>query len=331
MVFGFLFNNNKNNVTTKFKSGGFRYPLEALTESTDYLQFTIVEYQSVKERGSGSLVGTPGSRRIGPQGTRDKATKILGSIILQMPSNIQDGNAVDYGESKMNTLMGAAAGVIGAGIEGGGEVISGMLSKDKASVEAAKGKMSQEMKNAMGTDASVMDAASDFVTAKATSAALGALGGNVSAAQLLARQTGQIFNPNMELLFNGPTLRNFNFSFKMTPRSPEEALEVKNIIRMFKLNMAPKTKNTGSVGGSGIFLKTPSVFELRYKKGAGEHPFLHKFKQCFLTNISVNYTGEGVYATYDDATPISMTMDLSFKELEPIYDVDYDFADGVGF
>ena len=331
MVFGFLFNNNKNNVTTKFKSGGFRYPLEALTESTDYLQFTIVEYQSVKERGSGSLVGTPGSRRIGPQGTRDKATKILGSIILQMPSNIQDGNAVDYGESKMNTLMGAAAGVIGSGIEGGGEALSAMIKGDKAGMEAATNKMSKNMKGAVGVDESIMDAASDFVTAKATSSALGALGGNVSAAQLLARQTGQIFNPNMELLFNGPTLRNFNFSFKMTPRSPEEALEVKNIIRMFKLNMAPKTKNTGSVGGSGIFLKTPSVFELRYKKGASEHPFLHKFKQCFLTNISVNYTGEGVYATYDDATPISMTMDLSFKELEPIYDVDYDFADGVGF
>ena len=330
MVFG-LFNNNKNNVTTKFKSGGFRYPLEALTESTDYLQFTIVEYQSVKERGSGSLVGSPGSRRIGPQGTRDKATKILGSIILQMPSNIQDGNAVDYGESKMNTLMGAAAGVIGAGIEGGGEALAAMVKGDKAGMEAATNKMSKNMKGAVGVDESIMDAASDFVTAKATSSALGALGGNVSAAQLLARQTGQIFNPNMELLFNGPTLRNFNFSFKMTPRSPEEALEVKNIIRMFKLNMAPKTKNTGSVGGSGIFLKTPSVFELRYKKGSSEHPFLHKFKQCFLTNISVNYTGEGVYATYDDATPISMTMDLSFKELEPIYDVDYDFADGVGF
>ena len=330
MVFGF-FNNNKNNVTTKFKSGGFRYPLEALTESTDYLQFTIVEYQSVKERGSGSLVGTPGSRRIGPQGTRDKATKILGSIILQMPSNIQDGNAVDYGESKMNTLMGDDAGVIGSGIEGGGEALSAMIKGDKEGTQAATNKMSKEMKGAVGTDAGIMDAASDFVTAKATSAAIGALGGNVSASQLLARQTGQIFNPNMELLFNGPTLRNFNFSFKMTPRSPEEALEVKNIIRMFKLNMAPKTKNTGSVGGSGIFLKTPSVFELRYKKWASEHPFLHKFKQCFLTNISVNYTGEGVYATYDDATPISMTMDLSFKELEPIYDVDYDFADGVGF
>ena len=95
--------------------------------------------------------------------------------------------------------------------------------------------------------------------------------------------------------------------------------------------MAPKTKNTGSIGGSGVFLKTPNVFELRYKKGGREHPFLHKFKQCFLTNISVNYTGEGVYTTYDDATPVSMTIDLTFKELEPIYDVDYDDADGVGF
>ena len=329
------FNNSSSssgNVIKKlFKSGGFRYPLEALTETTDYLQFTIVEYQPTKQVSGGSLVGQPGSRRIGPQGTKDKAKNNLGSIILQMPSNIQDGNAVDYGESKMNTLMGAAAGVIGAGIEGGGEIISGMLGKDKAGVEAAKGKMSQQMKNAIGTDASVMDAASDFVSAKATSAALGALGANVSAAQLLARQTGQIFNPNMELLFNGPALRSFNFSFKMTPRSPEEAQECKNIIRSFKSNMAPKTKNTGSLGGSGVFLKTPNVFELRYMKGGGEHPFLHKFKQCFFTNISVNYTGEGVYATYDDASPISMQLDLSFKELEPIYDVDYDDAGGVGF
>ena len=63
MVFGF-FNNNKNNVTTKFKSGGFRYPLEALTESTDYLQFTIVEYQSVKERGGGSRHRKTGATKI---------------------------------------------------------------------------------------------------------------------------------------------------------------------------------------------------------------------------------------------------------------------------
>ena len=311
--------------------GQFRYPLEALTETTDYLQFTIVEYQPTKQASGGSLVGQPGARRIGPAGTKDKAKKILGSIIMQMPSNIQDGNAVDYGESKMNTLMGAAAGLIGSTIEGGGEALSAMLKGDDAGYEKATADMTKEMKNTVGTDSSIMDAASQFVTAKATAAAIGVLGGNVSTADLLARQTGQIFNPNMELLFNGPTLRSFSFTFKMTPRNSSEAQECKNIIRSFKSNMAPKTKNTGSLGGSGMFLKTPNVFELRYKKGNGDHPFLHKFKQCFLTNVSVNYTGEGVYTTYDDATPVSMQIDLSFKELEPIYDVDYDDAGGVGF
>ena len=311
--------------------GGFRYPLEALTETTDYLQFTIVEYQPTKQASGGSLVGAPGSRRIGPNGTKDKAKKVLGSIIMQMPATSQDGNAVDYGESKMNTLMGAAAGLIGSTIEGGGEAISAMLKGDKEGYQNAVNNMTGEMKNTVGTDSSIMDAAAQFANVKATSAAIGALGGNVSAADLLARQTGQIFNPNMELLFNGPTLRSFSFTFKMTPRSPAEAQECKNIIRSFKSNMAPKTKNTGSIGGSGMFLKTPNVFELRYKKGNGDHPFLHKFKQCFLTNISVNYTGEGVYTTYDDATPVSMQIDLSFKELEPIYDVDYDDAGGVGF
>jgi hypothetical protein len=43
-----------------------------------------------------------------------------------------------------------------------------------------------------------------------------------------------------------------------------------------------------------------------------------------LTDVSVNYTGEGVYATYDNGTPVSMIMNLSFKELAPIYDIDYD-------
>ena len=313
------------------RSGQFRYPLEALTETTDYMQFTIVEYQPTKELSGGSLVGSPGSRRIGPQGTKDKAKKILGSIILQMPSNIQDGNAVDYGESKMNTLIGAAAGAIGSVINKTGEAINEGVKGDQEGAKNKMAELSGDLKKTLGADSSLMDAAAQFTTAKATSAALGALGGNVSTAQLLARETGNIFNPNMELLFNGPTLRSFNFSFKMTPRSPEEAQECKNIIRSFKVNMAPKTKNTGSIGGSGVFLKTPNVFELRYKKGGREHPFLHKFKQCFLTNVSVNYTAEGVYTTYDDATPVSMTIDLTFKELEPIYDVDYDDAGGVGF
>ena len=45
-----------------------------------------------------------------------------------------------------------------------------------------------------------------------------------------------------------------------------------------------------------------------------------------------NYTGAGTYATYGDGTPVSIIMNLQFKEIEPIYDIDYEnegpLADG---
>ena len=119
----------------------------------------------------------------------------------------------------------------------------------------------------------------------------------------------------------------------MTPRDDTEAENIRGMIKSFKKNMSP----IGNTGDN--FLSTPNVFKLSYRKGNKPHPFLNRFKDCALTDMSVNYTGENVYATYHDGTPISMTMDLTFKELIPIYQADYkDGADlvdenygGVGY
>ena len=324
--------------SSKKRGGILRYPLEALTGTTDYLQIDIKEY--IRNADNAKLIGAKGfgrnslNNRVGQTRSGSLATKSVmntGTIILQIPSDIKDGNTANYGESKMNTLTGAAAGAM-----------MGVMKSGATSVSMALGNMSTEeglkkIRNDIGgnltagdTDA-LIDAASMGLTVKATSSAMGVFGANVSPEQLLARSSGQIFNPNLELLFNGPSLRSFSFSFKMTPRSAQEARQCKLIIRSFKQNMAPKTGGD-TIGGSAIFMKTPNLFELRYRKGNSDHPFLNKFKQCFLTNVAVNYTGEGVYATYDDATPISMQLDLQFKEIEPIYFDDYDQSpQGVGF
>jgi len=102
-------------------------------------------------------------------------------------------------------------------------------------------------------------------------------------------------------------------------RDDIEALQVKSIIRSLKRNMAAKTTT-----GDNLFLETPNIFELQYRKGNKPHPFLHRFKQCALSDMSVNYTGENVYATYNDGSPISVILNLTFKELVPIYQSDYD-------
>jgi len=313
-----------------------RYPLEALTGTTDYLQIDIKEYKRdssklIQKKGFGrnTLNTRAGNTRSGSLST--KSVKNTGTILLQIPSDIKDGNSASYGDSKMNTLTGAAAGALSGGMRAGAELAKALTNQQ--TFEESGDKIKKEIGGnlAPGETEALLDAAQKGITAKATSAAMGVFGANVSTEDLLARQSGQIFNPNLELLFNGPTLRSFSFSFKFTPRSPSESNQCKQIIRSFKQNMAPKTGGD-TVGGSAIFMKTPNLFELRYRKGNNNHPFLNQFKQCFLTNMSVNYTGEGVYATYDDATPISMQLNLTFKEIEPIYFDDYDKdSSGVGF
>ena len=159
--------------------------------------------------------------------------------------------------------------------------------------------------------------------------AVNQFGANLDVNSVLARESGQIINPNMELLFNSPALRQFKFRFKFTPRFEQETLEVKRIIKAFKKNILLK------VGASGALLKTPNIFQLQYVRGDGRpQGFLHEFKLCALQSCAVNYTGDGVHATYYDGTPVSMTVDLAFQELSPVYNEDYDLrdnTDGVGF
>jgi len=318
--------------TYRDRGGVLRYPYEALTERTDYLQIDINQYEPVKDR-TGSIVGR--TNRVSPLRARNPfglTTKSLvnkGTILLQIPSQVEDGNSVNYGSSELNSIAGAAVSGAVDLMSGVGEAIGA------GKIGEAGGKAGEAAKNALEAAGINPNTAVALATKKIATSVVSSFGGNVTVNQLLQRESGQIFNPNMELLFNGPTLRSFRFAFKMTPRSPEEAEQCKLIIRTFKMNMAPKV--TSGRGTTSLFLNTPNVFELRYKSGAANHPFLHRFKQCFLTDISVNYTAEGVYATYEGREPVSMIMNLTFKELEPIYDQDYfdaggfDADDTVGF
>jgi len=300
----------------------YRYPYTLITDSTDYLQIDIVEYVPVLSN-TGNFAGRPGTRRV------NNGTKRLETILLPIPSNIQDGNATKFGDSSLNSIAGAALGGIIKTMEAGSTLNLGEVGN----------RINQGLADTANAGGGLAGA-QGFVTRSLASKAIGILGANVTADQILARQQGEILNPNLELLFNGPTLRSFRFQFKMTPRNFDEGQEIKQLIRCIKKNMAPKVKGTnirntpndiGDNANNTTFLKTPNVFELRYRQGNGDHQFLHSFKQCFLESINVNYTGDGTYATYHDGTPVSIIMDLTFKEIEPIYDIDYDVQGGVGY
>ena len=329
-----------------------RYPYEALTDETDYLQIDIRKYDSVATLSGGLTSGGP-QRRINQQSTginptfgrgaidatqdrytslegnedqltlsssgKNKFKSAEGSILLPMPSNIQDGNSVSFASGNLDGVTSQVFGLVKdivsnpAGAGGKNPISKILTDLTTKTTQGAIGLLGEPaFQKAIMTDLQ-------------TQAANIPLGGSLTRDAVFARTNGEILNQNVELLFNGVTLRSFKFSFKFTPRGPKEAQQVGLIINTFKRNMAAK------VGQDANFLGTPNVFELTYKRGANSHPFLHSFKQCVLTDMSVNYTGEGTYAVYDDSTPVSMVLELGFKELEPIYDADYGSEPGVGY
>jgi hypothetical protein len=288
-----------------------RYPQNNIGPQDDYFKIQVLEYKAPGLNLTGGFA----------LGTTEDALRTktsLATIILPMPATIQDNNAADWQSGTMNPITaGLAAGANAA-----------VLSNN---VAASLGQSITKLLQNIGSATETGEGQSAIAAGTAAAAIQAALGqGNIN--QIISRATGQVFNENVELLFNGVTIRPaFNFTFDMVPRSKEESQVIKTIIRTFKKNMTPQ-KGTPGVDGGGLFVTAPNVFKLQYMSGGKSHPFLHSFKPCALTQMSVNYNGSSQYASYPDATPVHMQMTLQFQELSPIYAEDYKNTDiGVGY
>jgi hypothetical protein len=287
--------------------GSYRYPLKKIDNSDDYLKILIVDYVPP---GLGAKTATDIIQKTATSALADSGSlkNPLYQILLPIPQGISDTNMVSWGDDTLNPL--AASGIQAA------------ESAMKGDVGGAVSNLLSQFKN-VATSGNGQDAVTNFFAAMAVNN----FGANVSAESLITRASGQVLNPNMELLFKGVQLRSFNFSFNMAPRDEKESGAVKSIIRTFKKSMAAKTST-----GAGLFISSPSIFQLEYQSGNTKHPFLHSFKPCALVSMGVNYTGSGAYSTYEDATPVHMVLTLSFQELNPIYFSDYKDSDiGVGY
>ena len=244
--------------------------------------------------------------------------KIKFYIELPAPQEINDSQSVTWGEDTINALELAGLAVAEEVMTGGGGV-------DQAQQALSLFRQNADFGNLPGD-------ISRIVRASISGAAIGALGSNVSQRSIIGRSTGQILNSNTELLFQGVNLRSFPFNVTFTPRDPAEMKVVKQIIRNLKQAMSPQAGDFNGSSATGMFLKAPHVFSLRYmhhKDGKKvDHPFLNSFKICALTGLSVNYTNAGTYATYSDGTPVAMRLSMTFKEINPIYNEDYATKEG---
>ena len=221
------------------------------------------------------------------------------TVVLYMPDKITYSNAQNYGEIAL-----------------GGEV------KSLAGLSAAITTAQSEEPGNLATFAAFLGAELSPI-------------GNKELGALATAVTQVVKNPMLEVMYKGVSLRKFNFSFSLWPRSEQEAIEVQKIIELLRFHQAPEIKsNTG-----GFFLIPPSEFDISFMYNGKTNPNMDAISTCVLTNISVDYTPKGFHAFESIGSvdtpeigktgmPVGINLSLSFMETQIITKEYYRNDDG---
>ena len=269
---------------TRNKYGALRYPEKLKSEHQDVIKFTMLKYEPTSF--------TTSSNNVAGFSERSQQRTTLGTVILPIPGGVSDTNSVSWGEDRMTPAQIAAASVALTGITQGAE----------AAISAGSNYLTSALNNSKDLKAAI---AAGFAE-KAT-----------GVSGLLQRTAGIAVNQNLELLFQGPSLRPFNFTFKLSARGKRDKDQIVKIIRFFKQGMSAQRTE------SNLFLKAPNTFKIEYRHKGETHKYMNLFKECALQSFSVNYTPEGNYMTFDDGLMTSYEITMQFTEIEPIYNDDY--------
>jgi len=319
----------KQNASPKGKIESMMYPLD-LNFKQDHFKITKYAYvrpdinQSKSQRNVEKRKDNPTRQDTRHGKTYEEAniagdgvinsSKPLGSIFLPMPK-ATDVNGVEWGKSEL-TISGLAA-LGGANmLTAGGKFLARTDEEMRSDKEARE----QLVKRRELDGSAATEMGSALYTQAMSKLAGTVFGVELDVDTVLARQGGRVLNPNAEMLFQGPVIRDFAFSFLMIARSQKEGETIRKILRFLKVGMAPKFRTT-------TYLKAPDVFTLEYKNGKGKNDLLKTVNQfnpggLALTTMNVDYAPNGYWSAYRDSQPVILKMDLNFTELRPIYEGD---------
>lgn len=253
--------------------------------------------QTVPRRDQSGATGLYSRNMVGTLGRTRRMKEI---ISLYMPENITSIYGLDYEHTAMEHSVAVGSGSL---IDQASHGMNGDF--DKINIKTT------ELYQALATGQYAPGA--DVARVVAGNA-------NQAVADAISAKFREARNPHMEFLFRGVQLRTFTFDFLFTPRSAEEAVNVYNIIKLFKVNAVPEIRDNAV----GVFYKYPAEFDILFISNGSENKFLHRISTCALTNIAVSYSTAGQNSMHQSisledgqgAPPTHTTLSLSFTELE---------------
>lgn len=157
--------------------------------------------------------------------------------------------------------------------------------------------------------------------------------GNESLKNAQSDDRQAIINPHMEILYRSPNFRTFQFTYKFVPLESSDCDSILNIIKTMRYAGATSPtvvkflenndNNPSQTFSSDNWFAYPSEFRLQFlmkteEGGIRENPYISRIKNCVMTDLSLNYTAVGKFATYENGFPAEIEMTVSFTETEII-------------
>jgi hypothetical protein len=230
--------------------------------------------------GKGAVIGTATGAAVGAligfQGTRQQK-RLKTAIALHIPNNLAINYSVAWSEDDT-----AALAMGGAAAQQGWEIAKAL--------------------NGQGNNTDVTGVGAAILTNLALSKGPQGAGNSVA--------SGMAANPKKEQVFKGVNFRTFNFDYKFFPRNSSEAQKVLNIIEQFKYHMHPEFKDNNNF----VYIY-PSEFDIFYYHNGEENLNVHRHTSCVLSDMSINYTPNGMFNTFSDGMPTQIDVTLQFREL----------------
>ena len=253
------------------------YPKElgTMARHEHYVMFYINAQENSAITFSDGAVASSGAGSPGEATTlsikRAPTKRLAQSIALYMPAQLSVGHTAKYGEAEIGAMV--------AGLNAG---IKGIKDDDTSVGDLAK---------SLGNE-----------TAKAFAGVIGGVA--TGAEEAFEISSGTLTNNRTEMKFEGIERRDFSFSFRMLPTSPEEAQTIEDIVTAFRFHSMPEV--LGSLAGRTMIV--PSTFDIEYRPNI----HLHKISTSVLESVEVQYGGERTQFFTDDQ-PVETQLTLKFR------------------
>ena len=323
-----------------------RYPSDALIDdSNDYVYFQFGKYIPPFSRQNTDIANEFRGRNKSVQYNKYQAStqldpikmkvgdKDIVGIVLPMPQDLGNDIQQTWNGKQFSSLGRAAiAGAAGGDISRVGDRLTDMQGNINSIVASLQTQLLNKLPG---------------------------VGGNLDIGDITGSTQGIVLNPNAEILYDSPELREIGFTYKLVPRNEDEGNIIREIVKAFRLASLPqwggsengesfdltsndkKTINAGSGSGNFTdgdsreeesfnffsqenFMRVPYLCKFSFMKGGNVNRNMQQFKPCAIRKVAINYTSDGTYATYRDGTPVATELTLNFLESKILFRSDVD-------